>query len=110
MGLIHGKDNSKPMKKSYEITVVLRVDNNEDVQKSNLEQVKTWVESNGKGVINKIDTTHWGRRRLAYEINGQREGLYVLFYADVDADAIEELDRNFRLASGVLRHLIVRPD
>ncbi|HRF95894.1 MAG: 30S ribosomal protein S6 [bacterium] len=98
------------MKKSYEITVVLRVDNNEDVQKSNLEQVKTWVESNGKGVINKIDTTHWGRRRLAYEINGQREGLYVLFYADVDADAIEELDRNFRLASGVLRHLIVRPD
>ncbi len=99
-----------PMKKSYEITTVLRVDNNEDVQKANLEQVKAWVESNGKGVITKMDTTHWGRRRLAYEINGQREGLYVLFYADIDADAIDELDRNFRLSNSVLRHLIVRPD
>lgn len=98
------------MKNSYEITVVLRVDNNEDAQKANFDQVKAWVEAGGKGVINKVDPNHWGRRKLAYEINGQREGLFVLFYADVDPDAIEELDRNLRLASGVLRYLIVRPD
>lgn len=98
------------MKNSYEITVVLRIDNNEDVQNTNLEQVKGWIEGNGEGVINKIDAGHWGRRKLAYEIDGQREGLYILFYADVEPAAIEELDRNFRLANTVLRHLIVRPD
>ena len=98
------------MKKPYELTVVLRVENNEDVQKANLEQVKNWIESDGQGVINKIDANHWGRRRLAYEINGQREGLYILFYADIEPDAVEELERNLRLATGVLRYLIVRPD
>lgn len=98
------------MKKPYELTVVLRVENNEDVQKANLEQVKNWIESDGQGVINKMDTNHWGRRRLAYEINGQREGVYILFYADIEPDAVEELERNLRLATGVLRYLIVRPD
>ncbi len=98
------------MKKPYELTVVLRVENNEDVQKANLEQVKNWIEADGHGVINRIDANHWGRRRLAYEINGQREGLYVLFYADIEPDAVEELERNLRLATGVLRYLIVRPD
>jgi small subunit ribosomal protein S6 len=98
------------MKKPYEITVVLRIENNEDVQKANLEQVKNWIEADGQGVINKLDANHWGRRRLAYEIDGQREGLYVLFYADIEPDAVEELDRNLRLATGVLRYLIVRPD
>jgi len=98
------------MKKPYELTVVLRVENNEDVQKANLEQVKNWIESDGQGVINKMDASHWGRRRLAYEIDGQREGLYILFYADIEPDAVEELERNLRLATGVLRYLIVRPD
>ncbi|PJF27586.1 MAG: 30S ribosomal protein S6 [Phototrophicales bacterium] len=98
------------MKKPYEVTVVLRIENNEDVQKANLEQVKNWIEADGQGVINKLDANHWGRRRLAYEIDGQREGLYVLFYADIEPDAVEELDRNLRLATGVLRYLIVRPD
>lgn len=98
------------MKKPYEITVVLRIENNEDVQKANLEQVKNWIEADGHGVITRLDANHWGRRRLAYEIDGQREGLYVLFYADIEPDAVEELDRNLRLATGVLRYLIVRPD
>lgn len=98
------------MKKPYEITVVLRIENNEDVQKANLEQVKNWIEAGGQGVINRLDVNHWGRRRLAYEIDGQREGLYVLFFADIEPDAVEELDRNLRLATGVLRYLIVRPD
>jgi hypothetical protein len=59
---------STSMKRTYELTAVLRVDPNEQVMKDNIEQVKNWVEADGLGTVNKVDTTHWGRRRLAYEI------------------------------------------
>lgn len=98
------------MKKPYEVTVVFRIENNEDVQKANLEQVKNWIEANGQGVIKRIDTDHWGRRRLAYEIDGQREGLYVIFFVELEPSAVAELDHDLRLAPSVLRYLIVRPD
>ena len=98
------------MKRTYELTAVLRVDPNEQVMKDNIEQVKNWVEADGLGTVNKVDTTHWGRRRLAYEIDGQREGFYVLMDAEIDTAHLPELEHNLKLSPTVLRYLLVRPD
>jgi small subunit ribosomal protein S6 len=58
------------------------------------------------------DTGKWeqGRRRLAYEINGKREGIYLLMNFESEGDAPKELDRIFRISDDVMRHLIVRTD
>jgi small subunit ribosomal protein S6 len=50
----------------------------------------------------------WGTRRLAYTIQGQREGRYYLVHFAVDTQAIDRLERNLRLAEGILRHMITR--
>lgn len=71
-------------------------------------QVQSWVEADELGAVTKVD--HWGRRRLAYEIDKQREGYYVLMLVDIEPKHLDELERNLRLASGVLRYLIVRPE
>jgi small subunit ribosomal protein S6 len=55
-------------------------------------------------------TENWGRRRLAYEINRQREGVYVLEVINGPAAMVTELDRRLRVIDTVLRHLIVRVD
>jgi small subunit ribosomal protein S6 len=96
------------MKRPYEVAVVVRPDSNEEVMNETVEQVKAWIEANQQGTVNKID--RWGRRKLAYEIDKQREGYYVLFEADIEPVSINELERNLRLATGVLRFLVVRPD
>ncbi|GAB4311071.1 MAG: 30S ribosomal protein S6 [Phototrophicales bacterium] len=98
------------MKRSYEITVVFKLDANEEAMKESFEQIKGFIEADGQGTVTKIDTTHWGRRRLAYEIEGQREAYYVIYYADVESGAIDELERELRLSPQVLRHLVVRAD
>src|SRR5436190_363471 len=58
-----------------------------------------------------IDRTEpWGRRRLAYDINNQREGTYVLEVISGPAAMTAEIDRRLRVLDVVMRHLIVRVD
>lgn len=93
---------------SYELTFVVRVDPNDEVMNETVEQVKNWIEANDHGKVNKID--RWGRRKLAYEIDKQREGYYVLFEADIEPSSLKELELNLKLSPSILRYLIIRPD
>lgn len=53
----------------------------------------------------------WEERRLAYPIKGQRKGSYWITYFRTNTSAIAELNRQFELMDGVLRHLFIRlPD
>ena len=96
------------MKRDYEVAVVVRLEANEELINESIEQVKNWIEENELGKVNKID--RWGRRKLAYEIDRQREGYYVFMYSDIDPLHLPELDQNLRLAASVLRYLIVRAE
>ncbi len=102
------------MKRSYEIPVVFRVMPEEETQQA-LDQVVAWLENSTEGIDNagevtRIDRTRLGRRRLAYEIKGQRDGFYVLIYANVDAQHLPEFELNMRLYEPVLRYIIVKDD
>ena len=55
-------------------------------------------------------TENWGRRKLAYEIGGHKEGTYVLEVIDGSGDVIKEIDRRLKVNEQVLRHLVVRVD
>lgn len=96
------------MKREYEFTFIVRTDPNDDVMNETVEQVRAWVEADGLGEVTKID--RWGRRKLAYEIDKQREGYYVLFYADIDPQNLPELERNMQLSPDILRYLLIRPE
>lgn len=60
------------------------------------------------GTVSKSE--NWGRKRLAYEIAGQREGVYVMETIDGPGAMTAELDRRLRVTDAVIRHLIVRVD
>jgi small subunit ribosomal protein S6 len=51
---------------------------------------------------------YWGLRNLAYRMNKNRKGHYVLFNIDAPAPAIAELERTMRINEDVLRYLTVR--
>ncbi len=50
----------------------------------------------------------WERRRLAYEIKGRRDGIYILAQLRADPAIIKELENQLTVTETVLRHLVVR--
>ena len=55
-------------------------------------------------------TNHWGKRTLAYSIQGKSVGYYVVVQFDAQPDALVELERQLKLDESVLRYLIVLND
>ena len=52
----------------------------------------------------------WGRRRLAYEIDGNEFGFYQTWYFKGNGKTVDELQRQFGYSDNVLRHQIVKID
>ncbi len=97
------------MKRAYELTFIVRLDGmDEAAVNGTIDQVRAWVETDELGQISKID--RWGRRKLAYEIDKQREGYFVLFTSQIEPRALGELERQLNLAPNVLRYLFVRTE
>jgi small subunit ribosomal protein S6 len=65
------------------------------------------VEARG-GKVLRVD--HWGRRRMAYPIDGAIDGDYVVMRADLEASAVNPLEAALRIDERVYRHLVVRAD
>ncbi|NDJ62046.1 MAG: 30S ribosomal protein S6 [Chloroflexi bacterium] len=97
------------MKRAYELTFIVRLDNTDDnLLNETIEQVRGWVEADQLGQVTKID--RWGRRKLAYEIDNQREGFYVLMESQIEPNSLVELERNLNLSPYILRYLVVRTE
>lgn len=97
------------MKRPYEIAFIVRIESaGDEAINDQVTQVQGWIEADGKGQVTKID--RWGRRKLAYEIDRQREGYYVIMEANVDPSGLPEVERNLKLSSAILRYLIIRAD
>ena len=93
--------------RQYELVYILPADTTE-AQVTELHGQVEAVVSRMNGQIEK--TENWGRRKLAYEIAHQKEGVYVLEVINGSGELMKELDRRLKVIDQVLRHLIVRVD
>lgn len=89
---------------AYESILVVSCKLGEEEQKAVIEKFKNLIEVNA--TLESVD--EWGTRKLAYLINKESEGYYVLFNFTAPSDFITELDRVYNITDGVLRSLIVR--
>jgi small subunit ribosomal protein S6 len=60
------------------------------------------------GSVESVDI--WGRRRMAYEIKKNQEGIYAVVTLNAEPDSVKELDRQLTLNESVLRTKVIRPD
>ena len=91
----------------YETVFIARQDLS-DAQVKDLTAGYTKIIEDAKGKIHKIE--NWGLRNLAYRINKNRRGHYVLIESDVAAPAIHEMERTMRLNEDILRFMTTRED
>ncbi len=90
---------------NYETVFIGRQDLSEAQVKEITDVITNYVTSN-KGKVNK--TENWGLRTLAYRINKNRKGHYVLVEYSCETNLIAELERQLRLNEDVLRYVTVR--
>ena len=90
----------------YEIVFLVHPDQSEQVP-GMIERYTQTIEKDG-GKVHRLED--WGRRQLAYPINKIHKAHYVLLNAEASADAIDELNTNFRYNDAVLRNLVIRRD
>jgi small subunit ribosomal protein S6 len=84
--------------------LILPPDADESVVSGALDRI-TRVVGGGGGEVGNVE--RWGRRRLAFEIEHQSEGYYVVVEFTADPEALTELERSLHLADEVLRFKIV---
>ena len=87
---------------TYETMVVFSMTNGEDAVKALVEKFKGMIAA--AGTVDSVD--EWGKRKLAYPINDETEGYYVLYTYTCEPGFPAELDRVFKITDGVLRSLI----
>ena len=91
----------------YELMCILRPDLDEESLEAAIARVAELVTAAG-GTLDKLE--RWGRRHLAYPINGRTEGFYIVqAFTGVGAIA-NELTRRLNINEDVLRSIVVRRD
>ena len=93
--------------RQYELVYILPPDSTEQ-QVAELHGQIEQIVARLHGQVEKNE--NWGRRRLAYEIGHNKEGVYVLDVINGSGELMKELDRRLKVMDQVIRHMIVRVD
>ncbi len=97
----------QPRYRSYEAMIILKPHlSDEEVQKM-IDRYREYMTSNGAEIIN---IENWGKKNFAYEMDGLKEGIYIIISYKANPSFTEELNNQLRLDINVHRHMIVRTD
>ena len=87
----------------YESMIVISTKQEEDVIKGLVEKFSSLIAANGTVV----SVDEWGKRKLAYMINKETEGYYVLYTFEAKPEFPAELSRRLKITEGLLRSMII---
>ena len=90
---------------NYESLVIVRATLSEEEISAVLGKIREMIEKLGGTVL---QAEGWGRRKLSYEIQGQKKGAYLLFRFQMDGKLIAPLEHQYRLEESILKFLTVR--
>ena len=93
--------------RAYEVMVILDPSIEERTVEGSLEKYLAVIRKDG-GSVESVDV--WGRRRLAYEIQKNAEGIYAVITRKAEPATVKELDRQLKLNESILRTKVMRPD
>ena len=93
--------------RTYELMVILDPNLEERTVQPSLDTYLNVVRNDG-GSVDNVEV--WGRRRLAYEIDKNAEGIYAVVNLQAEPATVKELDRQLTLNESVLRTKVIRPD
>lgn len=90
----------------YENVVIVDPKLDEEKLNKTIDRFTKLINKHGKV----LSTDNSGLKKLAYEINKNKEAYYVTFVFESEPDFIEELQRNYRISDEILKFLVIKLD
>lgn len=88
----------------YETTFILDPGLDEARINEEIGRVSQWIKDLGAELL---EVQRWGKRRLSYEINRKRDGIYTLLLYEGPGSIVKEIERRMQLNESVMRVLTV---
>ena len=93
--------------RAYEVMVILDPSLEERTIEPSLDKYLNVIRKDG-GSVENVDV--WGRRRLAYEVKKNAEGIYAVINLTAEPATVKEFDRQLTLNESILRTKVLRAD
>ncbi len=90
--------------KKYEIMYIVKANLDEAARNELIAKMNAVITDNG-GTVDNVN--EWGLRDLAYAIDDETKGYYVVVKVTAEAAATNEFDRLAKINNNILRHLVV---
>ena len=90
----------------YESVIIINPNVEEEGIKSLISRFTDLI--NNEGSVEKV--TEMGRKKLAYEIQKNKEGYYVVFNFEAKPELIAELERQYRITDEVMKFMVVKEE
>jgi small subunit ribosomal protein S6 len=94
------------MNRTYELMFIVRPDMVDD----DLNKLISTLTSAVTAANGTIKSEVWGKRRLAYNVRGFNDGIFVLLILEGTGTLIHELERRLRVTEPVIKFITVRTD
>lgn len=91
--------------KAYELLFFVAPSIDEETRLAVMKRIDTAITADN-GTVDNVD--NWGKRKLAYEVNGLTDGDYTLIDFHANPESIAELDRVLRITDAVERFMVVK--
>ena len=88
----------------YESVIIINPVLSEESVKALETKITELINANGK--VEKVEIL--GKKRLAYEINKNKEGIYEVFNFEANPDSIKELERVYRITDEIIKFIVVK--
>lgn len=93
--------------RKYEVMFIINPNLSEEETAAVIERTQNLMAEQGAA---NVETSKWGKRKLAYPIEKITEGFYVVINFEAEVKAKQEIDRKMKLDEQIVRHMIVRLD
>lgn len=90
--------------RKYEVMYIIRPDVEQEAVQATVEKFQGIIQNGGEITKHEV----MGKRRLAYEINKIRDGIYVLVNFTATPEVVAELERILKISDEVIRYLITK--
>ena len=90
----------------YESVIIINPNCTEEAVKALEDKFTGIINENGK--VESVENN--GKKRLAYEIKKNKEGIYMLINFEAKPDSIAELERNYRITDDIIKFIVVRKE
>lgn len=88
---------------NYEAMVVFSTKAGDEAVAALVAKFKEMIEANAEN----LEVEEWGKRKLAYDINYESEGYYVIYTFSSKPDFPAEFNRVLNITDGVLRSIVI---